>query len=120
MSSRALKKSGSPIKPFKIKIKKGDMVMVRAGKYKKQSGKVLAVHPTVNKITVEKIHVVKKHVKPNRSYPQGGIIEITKPIDVSKVGVINPSTKRPSRIGFKMDKGGKKIRVYRPSGKEIK
>ncbi len=72
----------------KIRIKKGDTVIVRSGKYKGQTGKVLATHPTENKVTVEGINIVKKHQKPNRAYPQGGIVEITKPIWVSKVGVV--------------------------------
>lgn len=105
---------------YKIRLKKGDTVMVRSGKYKGQTGKVTDVHPSENKVTVEGINVVKKHQKPNRSYPQGGIIEITKPIDVSKVGIVDPTAKKPSRIGFTIDKDGNKKRVYKTSGKEIK
>jgi large subunit ribosomal protein L24 len=105
-------------KVFKIRIKKGDTVVVRAGKYKGKSGKVTAVHPTLNAVTVEGINVVKKHQKPNRAHPQGGIIELTKPIAVSKVGISDGG--KPSRIGFKIDAKGTKTRVYKKSGKEIK
>ena len=105
---------------YKIRLKKGDLVMVRSGKYKGQTGKITATHPTENKVTVEGINVVKKHVKPNRAYPQGGIVEITKPIAVSKVGIVDPTTKKPSRIGYKVDKDGNKTRVFKKSGKEIK
>lgn len=105
---------------YKIRLKKDDMVMVRAGKYKGKTGKVIATHPTLNKVTVEGINIVKKHVKPNKQFPQGGIIPITKPIDVSKVGIIDPTTKKASRIGYKLDKDGKKTRVFKASGKEIK
>lgn len=105
---------------FKIRLKKGDTVVVRSGKYKGKSGKVVATHPTENKVTVEGINIVKKHVKPNRQYPQGGIIEITKPIAVSKVGIQEPTSKKPSRIGFKLDAKGVKTRVFKKSGKEIK
>jgi large subunit ribosomal protein L24 len=105
---------------YKIRIKKGDTVMVRAGKYKGKTGKVTAVHPTLNKVTVEGINIVKKHVKPTRTQPQGGIFEITKPIWVSKVGVVDSVAKKPSRIGFKLDKEGGKVRVLKTSGKEIK
>ena len=105
---------------FKIRLKKGDTVMVRAGKYKGQSGKITAVHPTLNAVTVEGINIVKKHQKPTRTNPQGGIIELTKPIAVSKVGIVEPTSKKPSRIGYKLDKDGKKTRVYKKSGKEIK
>jgi large subunit ribosomal protein L24 len=105
---------------FKIRLKKGDTVMVRAGKYKGQTGKITAVHPTENKVTVEGINIVKKHVKPNKAYPQGGIVEITKPIWVSKVGIVEPGAKLPSRIGFTLSKDGKKTRVYKRGGKEVK
>lgn len=105
---------------FKIRLKKGDTVMVRTGKYKGQTGKVLATHPRENKVTVEGINIVKKHVKPNRANPQGGIIEMTKPIAVSKVGILDATAKKPSRIGYKVDKDGAKTRVFKTSGKEIK
>lgn len=107
-------------KVFKIRLKKGDTVVVRAGKYKGKTGKIVATHPTLNKVTVEGINIVKKAVKPNRAHPQGGIIEITKPIDVSKVGIVDPSTKKASRIAYKLDKDGAKTRVFAKSGKEIK
>lgn len=81
-------------KIFKIRIKKGDTVMVRSGKYKGKTGKVLAVHPKDNKITVEGINVVKRHRKPTQLQPQGGIFEITKPIWVSKVGLLDSSAKK--------------------------
>ncbi|HEU5004680.1 MAG TPA: 50S ribosomal protein L24 [Candidatus Saccharimonadales bacterium] len=103
-----------------MRLKKGDTVMVRSGKYKGKTGKITAVHPRENKVTVEGINVVKRHRKPTQLRPQGGIFEITKPIDVSKVGVLDSVAKKPSRIGFKIDKDGKKVRVLKTSGKEIK
>src|SRR3546814_2913926 len=84
------------------------------------TGKVLTTHPADNKVTVEGINVVKKHQKPNKAYPQGGIIEITKPIDVSKVGLQDPTTKQPTRLGYKVTKDGVKTRIAKQSGKEIK
>jgi large subunit ribosomal protein L24 len=105
---------------YKIRLKKGDTVVVRTGKYKGKTGKITAVHPAENKVTVEGINIVKKHVKPNNAYPQGGIIDLTKPILVSKVGIMDPTSKKPSRIGFTVDKDGKKTRVYKSNGKEIK
>lgn len=107
-------------KKFKIKLKKGDNVIVLAGKYKGKTGKVLATHPTENKVTVEGINIVKKHVKPNRQNPQGNIVELTKPMWVSKVAIVDPSTKKASRIGSKIDAKGNKVRVFKQSGKEIK
>ncbi len=103
---------------FKIRLKKGDTVVVRAGKYKGKSGKITAVHPADNKVTIEGINVVKKHQKPNRANPQGGIIEITKPMAVSKVGISDGG--KPSRIGYKLDAKGNKTRIAKKSGKEIK
>lgn len=102
---------------YKIRLKKGDTVVVRAGKYKGKSGKVLATHPTENKVTVEGVNIVKKHQKPNKAYPQGGIIEITKPIAVSKVGISDGG--KPSRIGYKIDAKGAKTRIAKKSGKPV-
>jgi large subunit ribosomal protein L24 len=118
--SLSAKKTAQAAKPFKIRLKKGDIVMVRAGKYKGKTGKISAVHPRENKVTVDGINIVKKHVKPNQQHPQGAIVEITKPIWVSKVGVIDPTSKKPTRIGYKLDAAGKKTRIYKSSAKEIK
>ena len=105
---------------YKIRLKKGDKVVVLSGKYKGKNGVILETHPADNTVTVEGINIVKKATKPNRQYPQGGIIEITKPIDVSKVAILEPTTKKPSKIGYTLDKEGKKVRVYKRTGKEIK
>jgi large subunit ribosomal protein L24 len=93
--------------------------MVRSGKYKGRTGKVVTTHTTENAVTVAGINIVKKHVKPNRTYPQGGIIEITKPINVSKVGIVDAATNKPTRIGYKLE-NGTKTRILKSSGKEIK
>lgn len=110
----------SPIKIFKIRLKKGDTVIVLAGKYKGRTGKITAVHPTLNKVTVEGINIAKKHVKPNQQYPQGTILELTKPIWVSKVAIVEPTTKKASRIGYTINDDGSKTRNYKTTGKEIK
>lgn len=107
-------------KVYKIRLKKGDTVMVRSGKYKGKTGKIEAVHPRENKVTVKDINVVKKHVKPNREHPQGAIVEITKPLWVSKVSIVEPTSKQPSRIGYSVDSKGLKTRVFKKTGKEIK
>ena len=104
---------------FKIRIKKGDTVIVRSGKYKGKTGKVTATHPSLNKVTVEGINIAKKAVKPNKQYPQGAIIEITRPIWVSIVGIYVLASKKASRITYKLEKDGSKKRVYKTSGKEI-
>lgn len=105
---------------FKIRLKKGDTVMIRSGKFKGKTGKITAVHPTLNKVTVEGINIVKRAQKPTRQHPQGGIFEITKPIWVSKVGLLDSAAKKPSRVGYKLGKDGAKTRVLKTSGKELK
>jgi len=113
-------KNNTPATPYKIRLKKGDTVMVRIGKDKGKTGKITAVHPRENKVTVEGVNIIKKHVKPNRTYPQGGIIEMTKPIWVSKVGIVDPETKKTTRVGFKLNDDGSKTRIFKSSSKEIK
>jgi len=105
---------------YKIRLNKGDNVVVLSGKYKGKTGKVLTTHPTLNKVTVEGINIVKKHVKKDRNHPTGDIVELTKPIWVSKVAIVEPTSKKPSRIGYKVDKEGNKTRVFKRSNKEVK
>lgn len=104
----------------KIRLKKGDLVVVRIGKDRGRTGKILATHPSENKVTVEGINIVKRHLKPNREHPSGGIIDQEKPLWVSKVAILDPESKKPSRIGYQVAKDGTKVRVYKKSGKEIK
>lgn len=103
---------------YKIRLKKGDSVIVRSGKDKGKSGKVLAVHPALNAVTVEGVNVAKKHQKPNKQHPQGGIIDITKPINVSKLGFNDGG--KPSRISYRIKDDGSKVRIAQKSQKEIK
>ncbi|OGL26324.1 50S ribosomal protein L24 [Candidatus Saccharibacteria bacterium RIFCSPHIGHO2_12_FULL_49_19] len=103
-----------------MRLKKGDTVMVRSGKYKGQTGKVMAVHPTLNKVTVQGINVVKRHRKPSRAHPQGAVVEITKPLWVSKVGLLDQVAKKPSRAGYRFSQNNKKARYLKSSGKELK
>ena len=106
---------------FKIKLRVGDTVMVRTGRDKGKTGKVTAVHPKLNKVTVEGVNVVKKHRKPTQTNPTGAVVEVTKPIWVSKVGIVHPSKKdQTSRIGYKLDDKGNKTRIFKANGKEIK
>lgn len=107
-------------KIYKIRLKKGDTVVVTTGKYKGKTGKITATHPRENKVTVEGINIVKKAIKPNRANPQGGIVEITKPMWVSKLAIVEPTTKKASRIGYETAKDGSKVRVFKTTGKEIK
>lgn len=104
---------------FKMKLQKGDTVIVTTGKDKGKTGKITATHPSTNSVTVEKINVVKRHVKPNQKQPQGGIIELTKPINASNVAFYDATKKTASKIGFKVT-DNKKVRVAKKTGKEIK
>lgn len=106
---------------YTIKLKVGDTVMVRSGRDKGKTGKVTAVHPRLNKVTVDGINIVKRHVKPSQQKPKGAIVQKTLPIWVSKVGIVHPTKKnRASRIGYEVKKTGK-VRVLRQAGnKEIK
>ncbi len=106
--------------PYKIKLRVGDKVIVLAGKYKNQTGRILRVHPKDNKVTVEGVNVVKKHIKPTRENRIGSIKEVTKPIWVSKVAIYEPTLKKASRISYKLDVKGVKSRLYTRSGKVIK
>ncbi len=107
-------------KMYKIRLKKGDLVVVTAGKYKGQTGKVVSTHPKTNQVTVENINVVKRHMKRTEMNPQGGIVEKTKPLPVSNVAIVEPTTKKPSKIGYTFDKDGNKVRIYKRTGKEVK
>ncbi|MEE0831384.1 MAG: 50S ribosomal protein L24 [Longicatena sp.] len=107
-----------------MKIKKGDKVQVIAGAYKGTVAEVIKVLPKENKVVVEGVNVVKKHVKPNQMNPDGGIIEKEAPIHVSNVMAYDAKAKKASRIGFvtKTDKKGNtvKVRVYKATGAEVK
>jgi large subunit ribosomal protein L24 len=98
-----------------MKLKRDDKVIVILGKYKGQTGKVLAVLPAENKVLVENINVVKRHTKPSAKLPRGGILDVTKPIDASKVMVIDPASGKPARIGYQIKPDGSKERVFKVS-----
>ena len=99
-----------------MKIRKGDKVQVIAGKDKDKEGKVIAVDPKNNKVTVEGINVVKKHEKPSVANQNGGIIQKEAPIDVSNVMYVHKG--KATRVGFKMD-GDKKVRFAKSTGDVI-
>ena len=98
------------------KIKQGDEVAVLIGNDKGRRGTVLEVLDN-NKVLVEGINVVKKHTKANpNAGVEGGIIDKTMPIDISNVMIWNPEKNRTDRVGFKIDKDGKKARIFRSTG----
>ena len=101
----------------KFKLKKGDEVIVLAGKDKGKTGKIIKMVPKQMKAVVSEINKVKKNQKPDNNQP-GGIIEKDMPIHISNLSFFDTSSDKPVRIGFKISKD-KKIRINKASGKEI-
>ena len=99
-----------------LKIKKGDTVNVIAGKDAGAEGKVLSVDAKKNKVLVEKINMITKHVKPSQANPNGGIVQKEAPIDISNVMLVFKG--KATRVGFKMD-GDKKVRFAKATGEVI-
>jgi large subunit ribosomal protein L24 len=106
-----------------MKIKKGDHVMVVAGKDKGATGTVIAAYPDKQRVLVQGVNMVKINKKVThqgvRGAKEGGITHQEAPIHVSNVQLVDPETKRPARVGYGVNEDGKKVRVLRPSGKEI-
>jgi len=101
----------------KLKIKKGDKVVVLSGSSKGTKGSVLKVYPDKGKAIVEGVNMIKKHTKPNAQNPQGGIVETEAPIYVSKLALVD-SNGKPTRVGYEL-KDGKKVRIAKKTAKEI-
>jgi large subunit ribosomal protein L24 len=106
-----------------MKIKKGDHVIVLAGKDKGATGEVIAAYPTRSKVLVQGVNMIKKNKKVTnpggRNANEGGIVTQEAPIHVSNVALVDPETKRPARVGYKINEDGAKVRILRPSGKEV-
>ncbi|MEA5061370.1 MAG: 50S ribosomal protein L24 [Erysipelotrichaceae bacterium] len=101
-----------------MNIKKGDKVIVIAGRDKGKEGVVQVAYPKLNRVVIENINVRKKHKKPTQKNPEGTIAEIYAPIDASNVMLADPKTKKPTRVSVKEVKG-KKVRVTKKSGSEL-
>ena len=102
---------------IKLKLKKGDEVIVLAGKDKGKTGKIIKMVPKQMKAVVSEINKVKKNQKPDNNQP-GGIIDKEMPIHISNLSFYDPELKKGIRIGYKLNKN-KKTRVNKSSGKEI-
>jgi large subunit ribosomal protein L24 len=94
-----------------LRIKKGDTALVIAGKNKGKSGRVLSVLPTKERVIIEGLNIVKKHMKPSKQYTQGGIIEKEAPIHISNVMLMCPKCNKPTRIGSTVYDDGRKLRT---------
>ena len=100
-----------------MKIRKDDTVVVLSGKDKGKQGKVVRVLPDVGKVVVEGVNVAKRHQKPTRSMQQGGIIDKPMPIHVSNVALVVDG--RPTRVGYRTDASGEKIRISKRTGGDL-
>lgn len=99
----------------KFKIKKGDVVQVTVGKNKGQRGTVKRVLPDESKVVVENVNVVVRNVRPDYRHPEGSYSKEL-PIHISNVSLIDPTTDKPAKVGYKMNDDGKKVRYFKKSG----
>lgn len=103
----------------KMHVKKGDAVIVIAGKEKGKKGKVVAVDTAKNRVIVEGLNQVKRHTKPSQNNPQGGIITKEAPIHASNVMLVDPESGKPTRVKVVQQADGTKVRTAVKSGKAI-
>ncbi len=102
----------------KLKIKKGDTVVVLTGRDKGKTGSVLRALPRENKVIVQGVNVAKRHQRQTPT-AQGGIVEKELPIHVSNVAAADPKDNKPTRVGFKMNKDGSSSRIAKRSGEAL-
>ena len=100
------------------KIKKGDRVVVLAGRDKGRQGEVTRVWPKESRVLVQGLNLVKRHTKPSQSDPQGGVKTKEAPLHISNVSCIDPKSGAPTRVGFRME-GDRKVRFAKKSGEVI-
>ena len=104
----------------KLHIKKNDTVVVLAGEVKGKTGKVLKVLVEKNRALVEGVNMVSKSTKPSAQNPQGGIVKQEAPIHISNLSLVDPKSGKATRVGIKVTEDGKKVRIAKKSGEEIK
>ncbi len=100
-------------------VKKGDMVVVIAGNDKGKTGEVIRVSIDTDKVLVQGVNRVYRHMKPSRQHPHGGRIQKEMPVHISNVLPVDPETSQPSRVGFRINEDGSKERIARKSGKSL-
>ena len=104
----------------KLNIKKDETVIVLAGEDKGKTGKVLKVLVEKNRAIVEGVNIVSKSAKPSAKNPQGGIVKMEAPIHISNLSLIDPKSGKATRVAVKKTDDGKKVRIAKKSGEEIK
>lgn len=115
---QGVKAKDAKAKNAKFKVRKGDRVIVTTGRDKGKTGEVLRVLPKESRVLVQGVNIVKRHQRPTQMSP-GGIVEKESSIHISNVAHIDPKTDRPTRVGMRVDEGGRKLRVARRSNETI-
>jgi large subunit ribosomal protein L24 len=103
----------------KSRIRKGDVVVVIAGRDRGKSGKVLSIDLGVGKVVVEKLNMIKRHTKPNQKVKQGGILEREAPLAVSNVMYLCPVKQKPTRLGVRTLDDGRRVRFSKKSNDSV-
>ncbi|MCM1482787.1 MAG: 50S ribosomal protein L24 [Muribaculaceae bacterium] len=104
----------------KLHIKKGDTVYVLSGEDRGKTGRVLKVLVTKGRAIVEGINIVTKAAKPSAKHPQGGLVKMEAPVHISNLSLVDPKSGKPTRVGYRLNEQGKKVRYAKKSGEEIK
>ncbi|MGI6667622.1 MAG: 50S ribosomal protein L24 [Bacillota bacterium] len=102
-----------------MNIRKDDTVLVISGKYRGKRGRVVRAMPSLNRVVVQGVNLRKRHRRPSKDLPQGGIVEAEGPIDRSNVLLVCPKCSKPTRIGSGKADDGKKVRVCHKCGEAI-
>jgi large subunit ribosomal protein L24 len=102
-----------------MKIKKGDRVRVLTGKDRGKEGVVMTAMPAVNKVIVEGVNTARKHQKRTRATMDAGLLDIDMPIPVANVAIISPKDGKPTRVGYRINADGTKVRVCKRTGAEL-
>ncbi len=103
----------------KLAVRRGDKVVVLSGKDKGKKGKIIATFPRQGRVKVEGVNIIKKHAKPTRRVPQGGIREMEAAFPASKVMVVCPACSKPSRVASKINPDKSRVRICRKCGESL-